>query len=381
MGPKILTVDDSRTIRMIVTRAFKGFACEIFEASDGVEGLTVAQRERPDIILLDLTMPVMDGAEMLAKLKADPELRAIPVVMLTAESGRDNVLRIARLGVRDYLVKPFKEELIVERVGRIVDLKAKSEAVGRVKRFDDPLQILVVDDKPAIVEQIQGALNGLPWTVQGAAQAGQAVDCCSQTVPDIILISLSLPESAGFILFQMLRASMRSKSIPILALSVKTANDEQARAQLLGFTAIVTKPIDFADLQTKISRALNLDTSYRYFQRREGVLVLLLPAGFNQAVATDVTAHLRNEVCEAVDAGLNRLIIDMSQIKTADVTLIRLGIDVLQLCTELGVIRALVGSEAVSRECKNYAETMDWKFNDSIEQALADLNEKTPTTA
>src|ERR1035438_6266460 len=92
MGPKILTVDDSRTIRMIVTRAFKGFACEIFEASDGVEGLTMAQRERPDIILLDLTMPVMDGAEMLAKLKADPELRTIPVVMLTAESGRDNVL-------------------------------------------------------------------------------------------------------------------------------------------------------------------------------------------------------------------------------------------------------------------------------------------------
>jgi two-component system cell cycle response regulator len=380
MGPKILTVDDSRTIRMIVTRAFKGFACEILEASDGVEGLTVAQRERPDIILLDLTMPVMDGAEMLAKLKADPELRAIPVVMLTAESGRDNVLRIARLGVRDYLVKPFKEELIVERVGRIVHLKSKSDVVERVKRFDDPLHILVVDDKPVIVEQVQGALNGLPWTVQGASQAGQAVDCCSQTVPDIILISLSLPESAGFILFQMLRASLRSKSIPILALSVKTATDEQARAQQLGFTAIVTKPIDFEDLQTKISRTLNLDTSYRYFQRREGVLVLLLPAGFNQAVAADVTAHLRNKVCEAVDAGLNRLIIDMSQIKTADVTLIRLGLDTLQLCTELGVSRALVGSEAVSRECKNYAETMDWKFSDSIEQALADFNEKTPTT-
>jgi len=381
MGPKILTVDDSRTIRLIVTRAFKGFACEIFEATDGVEGLTVAQRERPDIILLDLTMPVMDGAEMLAKLKADPELRTIPVVMLTAESGRDNVLRIAKLGVRDYLVKPFKEELIVERVGRIVDLKARNESAARAKRFDDPLQILVVDDKPAIVEQVQVALRGVPWTVQGVAQAGQAVDSCSQAVPDIILVSLSLPENSGFILFQMFRASMRTKSVPILALSVKTATDEQARAQQLGFNGIITKPIDFADLQSKITRALSLDTSYRYFQHREGVLVLTLPVSFNQAVATDVNGHLRGKVCEAVDAGVKRLIIDMSQIKTADVSLIRLGIDVIQICSELDVNHALAGSEVVCRECKNYEETKDWQFSDSIDEALAVLNGKTPPTA
>ena len=381
MGPKILTVDDSKTIRMIVTRAFKGFACEIFEATDGVEGLTVAQRERPDIILLDLTMPVMDGAEMLGKLKSDPDLRSIPVVMLTAESGRENVLRIAKLGVRDYLVKPFKEELIVERVGRIVDLKAKNEAAVRAKRFDDPLNILVVDDKPAIVEQVQAGLTGLPWTVQGSAQAGQAVDFCSQSVPDVILISLSLPESSGFILFQMLRASVRTKGIPILALSVKNANEEQMRAQQLGFSGIVTKPIDFTDLQSKISRALNLDTSYRYFQQRDGILLLLLPSSFNQSIASDVTLHLRPKVNEAVDSGLHRLVLDMSELRTADVTLIRLGIDVIQACTELDVDYALVGSEAVCRECKNYAETKDWQFNDSLSEALEALNEKTTSTA
>ena len=108
MGPKILTVDDSKTIRMIVARAFKPFACEILEASDGVEGLAVVSRQKPDIIILDYTMPVMDGTEMLGRLKSTPELRSIPVIMLTAEAGRENVLRIAKLGVKDYLVKPFK---------------------------------------------------------------------------------------------------------------------------------------------------------------------------------------------------------------------------------------------------------------------------------
>jgi two-component system cell cycle response regulator len=294
MGPKILTVDDSKTIRMIVARAFKTFACEIFEAADGVEGLTAAHRERPDIIILDLTMPIMDGVEMLTKLKADAELRSIPVVMLTAEAGRDNVLRIAKLGVRDYLIKPFKEELIVERVGRIIDLKAKSELTARAKRFDDPLQVLVVDDKPAIIEQIQAALSETPWKVQGVSQPGQAVDSCSQVLPDIILVSLSLPEGAGFNLAQMFRANMRTKSIPIVALSVKTASDEQARAQQLGFNGVITKPIDFDDVRLKITRALSLDTSLKYFQSRDGLLVVMLPANFSQAVAYDITTHLRH---------------------------------------------------------------------------------------
>jgi two-component system cell cycle response regulator len=381
MGPKILTVDDSKTIRMIVARAFKTFACEIFEAADGVEGLTAAQQERPDIIILDLTMPIMDGVEMLTKLKADPDLRSIPVVMLTAEAGRDSVLRIAKLGVRDYLIKPFKEELIVERVGRIINLKAKSELTARAKRFDDPLQVLVVDDKPAIIEQIQAALSDTPWKVQGVSQPGQAVDSCSQVLPDIILVSLSLPEGAGFNLSQMLRANMRTKSIPIVALSVKTASEEQARAQHLGFNGVITKPIDFDDVRLKITRALSLDTSLKYFQSRDGLLVVMLPANFSQAVAYDITTHLRHKASEAVDAGVSRVVIDMSQLKAADMTLIKLGISVIQLCVELDIRYNLIGSEVVRAECKNYEETKDWQFIGSVEEAVAMLNGKTPLVA
>ena len=381
MAPKILTVDDSKTIRMIVARAFKSFACEIFEAADGVEGLTAAQRERPDIIILDLTMPIMDGVEMLTKLKADPDLRSIPVVMLTAESGRENVLRIAKLGVRDYLIKPFKEELIVERVGRIIDLKAKNEVIARAKRFDDPLQVLVVDDKPAIIEQVQAALSGTPWKVQGASQPGQAVDACSQGLPDIILVSLSLPEGAGFTLFQMLRANVRTKSTPIVALSVKTASEEQSRAQQLGFNGIITKPLDFDDVQLKITRALSLDTSHKYFQCRDGVLLLMLPANFSQAVANDITVHLRHKAGEAVDAGVNRVVIDMSQLNAADVTLIKLGISAIQLCEELELRYGLIGSKAVCSECKNYEETKDWQFTGSFDEAVAALNGKTLSVA
>jgi len=125
MALKILSVDDSRTIRLIVGKAFKPYECEMVEATNGEEGLAAAAREKPDLIILDVTMPVMDGVTMLTMLKADDALKGIPVIMLTAESGRENVLHIAKLGVRDYLVKPFKDDQLIEKASRVIPLQKK----------------------------------------------------------------------------------------------------------------------------------------------------------------------------------------------------------------------------------------------------------------
>ena len=74
-------------------------------------------------------MPVMDGVTMLTKLKENADLKNIPVIMLTAESGRENVAFIASLGVSDYLVKPFKDDQLIEKVKRVVALQPKTAAV------------------------------------------------------------------------------------------------------------------------------------------------------------------------------------------------------------------------------------------------------------
>ena len=123
MAYKILTVDDSKTIRMIVKKAFKPYNCELFEGENGVEGLAIAAKEMPDLIILDITMPVMTGIEMLGKLKAESDLKEIPVIMLTAESGKENVMQIVKMGVKDYIVKPFKGEQLIERAKNILKLR------------------------------------------------------------------------------------------------------------------------------------------------------------------------------------------------------------------------------------------------------------------
>lgn len=122
MTPKILSVDDSKTVRLLVARLFRPFQCEVLEAENGEQGLAVAARERPDLILLDYNMPVMDGLTMLRQLRADESLRRLPVIMLTAEAGCDNIAAVARLGVRDYITKPFQDDQLLAKVGRILPL-------------------------------------------------------------------------------------------------------------------------------------------------------------------------------------------------------------------------------------------------------------------
>ncbi len=122
MPPRILSIDDSKTIRLSLARLFRPFACEWIEAANSEEGLALATKEKPDLILLDYNMPVMDGIAMLRKLREHTSLKRTPVIMLTADSGLENLATVARLGVRDYVTKPFREEELLAKVGRIIPL-------------------------------------------------------------------------------------------------------------------------------------------------------------------------------------------------------------------------------------------------------------------
>lgn len=125
MSCKILSVDDSKTVRLIVARALRPYDCVLCEAGNGEEGLAVAARERPDLVILDVTMPVMDGVTMLERMKQDEQLKAIPVLMLTAEAAKANRAYITQLGAQEYIVKPFREQQLIEKISALVPLQAK----------------------------------------------------------------------------------------------------------------------------------------------------------------------------------------------------------------------------------------------------------------
>jgi len=378
MSIKILTVDDSKTIRLIVAKTFKNYDCLILEAANGVVGLAIASREKPDIILLDYTMPVMDGFEVLARLRSDRDLKSTPVIMLTAEAGRETVMKIAKLGVRDYLIKPFKEELLIERVGRVVALKPKSDEIVRAKRFDDPLNILVVDDKPAIAELIRAGLADTPWKVTCADQQSQATEVCMQQGVDVVLASLSLPKDGAYILFQNLRGSANTASVPVFGLCVKTATADQTRAQEAGFAGVVTKPIDCGELKNRISRALKLQTAYKYFQTNNGVLTIALPKDFHPGVAAEISAHLDEHLTPVVEAGGDKMFIDLNHIETLTMPIIELVLATINAAHKLSIRQVIVASDQIKSKCHGYEESQSWLFASTFEEASALLGTPVP---
>jgi two-component system cell cycle response regulator len=373
MRHKILTVDDAKTVRIIIKKAFRSYDCEIIEAVNGVEGLAIAAKHMPDLILLDITMPVMDGIEMLTRLKADPQLKGIPVMMLTAEGGRDNVLKIAKLGVRDYIIKPFKEDTLIEKIGRILDLLPLEEGPERQRSTQDPADILLVEDKPAIIQQITEGLKHTPWKVHGVQSQGAALDFCTQTVPHLIIISLSLPDESAFALFRGLRANIKTKSTPVFGLVVKTEVGVQTAAQQVGITSVVTKPIDMAELESRMSKAMNLDISSRYFRIEPDFLHINLPANCTPVALAEVEQYLQPKLAEAVNMGINKVVINVFSIRYLDMSALKLLVQTMQACRGLGMNYALIGNTLVASECKNLEETKFWDFHETIENAKAHL--------
>jgi two-component system, cell cycle response regulator len=126
MSNKVLSVDDSRMVHMVVTKALKPLGVDVITAVNGQEGVDKAISEKPNLIILDATMPVMTGIEALEKLKQDPGTRDIPVIMLSADAGRDNIDRAIQLGALKFITKPFSADGLIETLSPYLDLPPKA---------------------------------------------------------------------------------------------------------------------------------------------------------------------------------------------------------------------------------------------------------------
>lgn len=118
---RVLVVEDDKFLRELITRKLEAENFYVIEAIDGEEGIKKASEEKPDIVLLDIVLPGIDGFEILKRMKADPGLSKIPVIMLTNLGQRDDVERGIEMGADDYLIKAhFTPSEIIERVKKVM---------------------------------------------------------------------------------------------------------------------------------------------------------------------------------------------------------------------------------------------------------------------
>ncbi len=122
MSGKILVVDDEKDILRIVAFSLQKWGYEVITANNGQEGLNKISAEKPDLILLDASMPVMDGFKMLEQLRNTPDWKNIPVIMLAAHSDSRDIDRACTYGIVAYISKPFDPEKLKETIEKTLSL-------------------------------------------------------------------------------------------------------------------------------------------------------------------------------------------------------------------------------------------------------------------
>jgi CheY-like chemotaxis protein len=223
MGSVLIVEDDPSAARLL--RAFlEPEGHEIRIVGDGEAALAEARRERPAAILLDVLLPGVDGWEVLRRLKADPELNSIPVVIVTVIDEREVGLA---LGAADYLIKP---------VSRSALLAALDRHLGKAKDTRQ-VQILAVDDDPLALDVIDAALRPAGYDVIRADGGRQALEVAHARPPSLVICDLVMPDLDGFDVVASLKANPKTSHVPILVVTahdLTAADKRRLNGQILG---------------------------------------------------------------------------------------------------------------------------------------------------
>ncbi len=210
-GKPVLVIDDDADTRQVLKRFLnrKGFAVEC--ASSGEEGLRLARELHPMAIILDVMMPGMDGWAVLSTLKSEPEVRDIPVVMLTIVD--DKNLGYA-LGASDYMIKPVNRDRLTEILAKFRDVPP-------------PRSALVVDDEEPARKMLTQILEKERWNVVQAENGLVALERIAKQRPDLILLDLMMPKMNGYQFVAELHKHAEWRSIPIFVVTARDMTIEE----------------------------------------------------------------------------------------------------------------------------------------------------------
>ncbi|KAB0681414.1 PAS domain-containing hybrid sensor histidine kinase/response regulator [Aureimonas leprariae] len=232
----VLAVDDDPSSRDLVSRFLTREGFIVRTASDGLSGLETARAVRPDVILLDVTMPRMDGWSVLTALKGDAELSAIPVVMLTVID--QHSLGFA-LGASDYLLKPVQWG----QLRKVLDRFAPNENA----------LVLAVDDDRDLLARMRGVLEKAGLGVLTAENGREALALLETRTPDLILTDLVMPEMDGFAFIRAVRARPATRGVPIVVLTSKNLSRQEFQDLRRDTDTVLSKrQVDLPDLLDEV---------------------------------------------------------------------------------------------------------------------------------
>ena len=382
----ILTVDDSRSVRTIVSKQVRDLGFEVEEAEDGVQGLAKLGEREYDLVLLDVTMPNLDGPGMLAKMR---ELgNTTPVIMLTSESKRSVVSGVMKTGISDYILKPFKPEELRNKVLSVLQGESGAEEVLAVSAepaapaAPDPaaaaaarestgkqfVDILVVDDMENVHKKLRGMLPE-HLSLNGVTSAQAALQSCRQKVFKLVLVDTEIPDVDSAVLGQQLKVLQPHAAF--VALALRTTNDVLSEVRGQGFNNVLFKPFSQDNIDDFLSQ---------YFDNQDLLSAdenVLRAAGFSGR--PERMERYYGRIGETFPQVLNKVaaacfedvVLDMSASPAGGERVLKFLLSAAEQAKQVGMRLAVVGTPELQKLMNSYTETQELHFFGSVQEARA----------
>ncbi len=339
MTAQILVVDDVPANIKVLEAKLTSEYYDVITAKDGYEAIAIAKKSKPDLILLDVMMPGIDGFETCKKLKEDAEIAHIPVVMVTALSEKSDRLKGLEAGADDFLTKPINDMALLARVKSLVRIKMlldelrlrdKTNLQMGLEVVDNSLisdisgtRILLVDDDQVQGKQIVSKLQELhkidweqdPSAVVAKAKTGDY---------DIILMSTELVGADGLRIASQIKSMEETRNVPVLVMVDEDDSRLMLKALEMGINDYMTMPVDrnemTARVRTQIRRKRYQEALKAQYQKSVSMAVTDGLTGlYNRHFLNN---HLTNMVRQALGDGkhLSVMIMDMDHFKMVNDT-------------------------------------------------------------
>ena len=268
MTARVLVVDDILANVRLLEAKLSAEYFEVIVAMNGIEALECMHRSKPDIVLLDVMMPGMDGIEVCRRIKSNPKTHHIPIIMVTALDQADDRVRGLEAGADDFLSKPLDDLALFCRVRSLVRLKmltdelrsrtSGGENLGLVSdcehllAVDRPGKVLVVDNRGVLYDRIKLALGHRhhvtladdPQAMIGEAAAGGY---------ELMIVNLDLENYDGLRLCSQLRSLESTRQTPILIIFDPGEQQRMIRALEIGVNDYLVRPIDKQELMARVN--------------------------------------------------------------------------------------------------------------------------------
>ena len=254
----VLVIEDNEKNMKLVRLLLQMGGYRTLESENAETGIEIARQDHPDLILMDIQLPGMDGLQATALIKKDPQLADIPVVALTSYAMDGDKARCLEAGCDGYITKPIDTGSFQDVIETYSRPGSAEDAATLPERRHNTVRILIVDDDPKNVKLMCSMMARDGYELTTAGDGSEALARVQENPPDLILLDVMMPRMNGYEVTRHLKAGAETKAIPIILVTALDSPSDRTKGLEAGADEFLTKPVNPAEIEARVQSMLNL---------------------------------------------------------------------------------------------------------------------------